>query len=57
MHKITQPKLFSRGSKLWIRFSFNNQNIRKPLNLEDTKENRRLRAKENWKNNKESYKD
>ena len=42
MHKITQPKLFSRGSKLWIRFSFNNQNIRKPLNLEDTKENRRL---------------
>ncbi|MCT7573931.1 site-specific integrase [Aliarcobacter butzleri] len=42
MHKITQPKLFSRGSKLWIRFSFNSQNIRKPLNLEDTKENRKL---------------
>ncbi|MCT7462209.1 site-specific integrase [Aliarcobacter cryaerophilus] len=42
MHKITQPKLFSRGSKLWIRFSFNNQNIRKALNLEDTKENRKL---------------
>jgi integrase len=42
MNKMTQPKLFSRGKKLWIRFSLDNNNIRKPLHLEDTKENRKL---------------
>jgi len=42
MHKMTQPKLFNRGSKLWIRFSLNGENIRKPLNLEDNKANRKL---------------
>ena len=34
MNTMTQPKLFNRGSKLWIRFSMNGENIRKPLNLE-----------------------
>ena len=42
MYKMTQPKLFNRGSKLWIRFTLDNQNIRKPLYLDDTKENRKL---------------
>ncbi|MDD2698824.1 MAG: tyrosine-type recombinase/integrase [Arcobacteraceae bacterium] len=42
MNTMTQPKLFNRGSKLWIRFSMNGENIRKPLNLEDTKPNRKL---------------
>ncbi len=42
MYKMTQPKLFSRGSKLWIRFSLDNQNIRKPLYLDDNKANRKI---------------
>lgn len=42
MFKITQPKIYPRGKKLWIRFSLNNENIRRPLYLDDTKENRKL---------------
>jgi len=42
MNTITQPNLFNRGNKLWIRFSINGENIRKPLNLDDTKPNRKL---------------
>lgn len=42
MYKLTQPKLFSRGSKLWVRFCLDNENIRKPLYLDDTKENRKF---------------
>lgn len=42
MYKMTQPKLFSRGKKLWVRFSLDNENIRKPLNLDSTRENRKL---------------
>lgn len=42
MYKMTQPKLFSRGKKLWVRFSLDNENIRKPLNLDSTKENKKL---------------
>jgi len=42
MVKMTQPKIFTRGVKLWVRFSLNGENIRKPLNLEDTKANRKL---------------
>lgn len=42
MFKITQPKIYPRGKKLWIRFSLDNENIRRPLYLDDTKENRKL---------------
>lgn len=42
MVKMTQPKLFKRGVKLWVRFSLNGENIRKPLNLEDSKANRKI---------------
>ena len=42
MVKITQPKLFTRGVKLWVRFSLNGENVRRPLNLDDTKANRKL---------------
>ena len=42
MQNITQPKLFTRGSKLWVRFSLNQKVIRKPLNLDDTKANIKL---------------
>lgn len=42
MVKMTQPKLFTRGVKLWVRFSLNGENIRKPLNLEDSKANRKI---------------
>jgi len=42
MVKMTQPKIFARGVKLWVRFSLNGENIRKPLNLEDSKANRKL---------------
>ena len=42
MHKITQPKLYSRGNKLWIRFTLNNDVIKKSLNIEDSKANRKL---------------
>lgn len=39
---MTQPKIFTRGKKLWVRFSLNGENIRKALNLEDSKANRKL---------------
>ena len=39
---MTQPKLYSRSNKLWIRFSLNSEVIRKPLNLDDTKANIKL---------------
>ncbi len=39
---MTQPKLFNRGVKLWVRFSLNGENIRRPLNINDTKANRKL---------------
>lgn len=40
--KMTQPKLFTRGSKLWIRFSLNGEVIKKSLNIEDNTVNRKL---------------
>lgn len=42
MINMTQPNLFSRGKKLWIRFSFNGKVIKKSLNIGDTKENRKF---------------
>ena len=42
MHKMTQPKLFERDSKLWVRFSLNGKQVRRALNLDDTKLNRKL---------------
>jgi len=42
MHKMTQPKLYTRGKKLWIRFSLNGEVIKKSLNIEDNKVNQKL---------------
>lgn len=42
MIKMTEPKLFTRGVKLWVRFSLNGEVIKKSLNIEDTKANRKL---------------
>lgn len=42
MYNMTQPKLYSRGGKLWIRFYLDSKQIRKPLNLDDTKANKKL---------------
>lgn len=42
MQKMTQPKLYSRGNKLWIRFSLNGEVIKKSLNIENNKANKRL---------------
>ena len=42
MVKMTQPKIFTRGIKLWIRFALDGETIRKSLNLEDTKANRKI---------------
>ena len=42
MIKMTQPKIFTRGVKLWIRFSLNGEVIKKSLNIEDNKANRKL---------------
>ena len=42
MVKMTQPKLYTRGTKLWVRFSLNGQVIKKSLSLEDNKANRKL---------------
>ena len=42
MVKMTEPKLFTRGVKLWVRFSLNGEVIKKSLNIEDSKANRKL---------------
>ena len=42
MIKMTEPKLFTRGVKLWVRFSLKGEVIKKSLNIEDTKANRKL---------------
>ena len=42
MVKMTQPKIFTRGVKLWVRFSLDGEIIRKSLNLEDNKANRKI---------------
>lgn len=42
MIKMTQPKLFTRGVKLWVRFSLNGEVIKKSLNIEDSRANRKL---------------
>lgn len=42
MIKMTQPKLFTRGVKLWVRFSLNGEVIKRSLNIEDNKANRKL---------------
>lgn len=42
MIKMTQPKLYTRGSKLWVRFSLDGQVIKKSLNIEDNKTNRKM---------------
>ena len=39
---MTQPKLYTRGTKLWIRFSLDGEVIKKSLNIEDTKANKKL---------------
>jgi len=38
--KMTQPKIFARDGKLYISYSFNRKQIRKSLNMDDTKANR-----------------
>lgn len=42
MVKMTQPKLYSRGNKLWINFSLDGKYTRRSLSLEDNKANRKL---------------
>ena len=42
MMKMTEPKLYTRGVKLWVRFSLNGEVIKKSLNIEDTKANRKI---------------
>ena len=42
MVKMTQPKLYTRGVKLWVRFSLNGKVIKQSLNIEDNKVNRKL---------------
>lgn len=42
MVKMTQPKLYTRGKKLWVRFSLDGQVIKKSLNIDDSKANRKL---------------
>ena len=42
MINMTQPKLYTRGNKLWINFSLEGRYVRKSLNLEDNKANRKL---------------
>jgi len=39
---MTQPKIFTRGVKLWVRFSLNGEVIKRSLNIEDSKANRKL---------------
>jgi integrase len=40
--KMTEPKLYTRGVKLWVRFSLNGEVIKRSLNIEDSKANRKL---------------
>lgn len=42
MIKMTEPKLYNRGVKLWVRFSLNGEVIKRSLNIEDNKANRKL---------------
>ena len=42
MIKMTEPKLYIRGVKLWVRFSLNGEVIKRSLNIEDSKVNRKL---------------
>lgn len=42
MTKMTQPKLYKRGSALWIRFTLNGEVIKSPLGIEDNKVNRKV---------------
>ncbi|RLA83170.1 MAG: site-specific integrase [Epsilonproteobacteria bacterium] len=42
MHKMTQPKLYNRANKLWIKFTLNGELVRKSLNLDNTKANTKL---------------
>ena len=39
---MTQPKLYTRGKRLWVRFSLNGEVIKKSLNIDDTKANKKL---------------
>lgn len=42
MHRMTQPKLYSRGKTLWVRFSLDGEVIKRSLNLDGTKANKKL---------------
>jgi len=42
MQKMTQPKLYPRGNKLWVRFTLNGEVIKRSLNIEDNRANRKL---------------
>ena len=42
MLKMTQPKLYTRGLKLWVRYSLDGQVIKQSLNIEDNKANRKF---------------
>jgi len=42
MIKTTQPTIFTRNSKLWVNLRIDGKRIRKPLNLDDTKHNRKI---------------
>ena len=42
MIKMTEPKLYPRGVKLWVRFSLNGEVIKRSLNIEDNKTNRKI---------------
>jgi len=42
MLKMTQPKLYTRGVKLWVRYSLDGQVIKQSLNIEDNKANRKF---------------
>ncbi|MGA1931704.1 tyrosine-type recombinase/integrase [Arcobacter sp. YIC-464] len=39
---MTTPKIYTRGSTLWIRFTLNKKVIKKSLKLEDNKNNRKI---------------
>jgi len=42
MVKMTQPKIYTRGKKLWVNFSLYGNNTRKSLGLDDNPANRKL---------------